>query len=56
MPLNLELRMASDQGRPLLQTSPDGDISQRFSDAAATVVAQIDAQTQSAPVINIFDD
>ena len=56
LPLNLELRMASDQGRPLLQTSPDGDISQRFSDAAATVVAQIDAQTQSAPVINIFDD
>ena len=56
LPLNLELRMASDQGQPLVQTSPDGDISQCFNEAAASVVAQIDAQIQSAPVITILDD
>ena len=56
LPLNLELRLASDRGQPLVHTSPDEDISQRFALAAAAVVEQIEDQTHTAPVINILDD
>mgnify|MGYP000011022326 CR=1 FL=1 len=56
LPLNLELRLASDKGDPLVHSAPQADISRRFADVAERVVAQIDAQVRSVPVINIFDD
>ena len=56
LPLNLELRLASDKGDPLVHSAPQADISRRFADVAERVVEQIDAQARSVPVINIFDD
>ena len=56
LPLNLELRLASDKGDPLVHSAPQADISRRFADVAERVVGQIDAQARSVPVINIFDD
>ena len=56
LPLDLELRQASDRGHPLVQSSPGAEISQRFIEVAEKVVEEIDNQRQSAPVINVFDD
>ena len=56
LPLDLELRLASDNGEPLVHSAPEAEISQRFKEVAERVIEEIDAQTQSAPLINVFDD
>jgi len=56
LPLDIELRLASDSGNPLVNSSPGAEISQRFKEMAERVIEEIDASMLSAPLINVFDD
>ena len=56
LPLNLELRIASDDGRPLVLSQPGGVVDSRFRDMAGKIVKKVGQVQTSAPVINIFDD
>ena len=56
LPLDLELRQASDGGQPLVYFEPGAEISLRFKEMAKKVTKEIDNQAHSSPMISIFDD
>lgn len=56
LPLNMDLRLASDNGQPLVLGEPGAMISERFRDIATRVSEQVGAGGNTAPVINILDD
>jgi len=56
LPLDIELRLASDSGNPLINSAPGAEISQCFKEVAERVIEEINASTMSAPLINVFDD
>jgi len=56
LPLAMELRLASDEGNPMVTSSPDDEISQSFLMTARRIAELAGAQQRKAPVISITDD
>ncbi|MEQ1617300.1 MAG: Mrp/NBP35 family ATP-binding protein [Terricaulis sp.] len=53
MPIDIELRVASDAGRPLIAAAPDCPTSQRFRDIAEAAYANIERLAKAPPKITV---
>lgn len=56
LPLDLQIRTASDGGSPVVLSAPDHPASATFMSIAESVMDAVAADSQAAPVIRIFDD
>jgi ATP-binding protein involved in chromosome partitioning len=56
LPLDLSIREQADGGRPTVAAEPDGEIAQRYRDAARHLAARLWLQDAGTPTISIADD
>jgi ATP-binding protein involved in chromosome partitioning len=56
LPLDIRVRLQSDEGTPIVAADPEGDASRAFAQIADKVAAHATSHQHRAPVIRIFDD
>ena len=56
LPLTLELRLASDEGSPMVLAAPESGLSKTFNEVASRIEELVETHRRKAPVIRIFDD